>query len=66
MTGDDLVRLVDQNQFPHLALFHYRATGPDTIEYKIGEVFTEPRPKFRSGYSGRNGRTAVVYSAPSQ
>jgi len=50
MTGDDLVRFVDQNLFPHLALFHDRATGPDTIEYKIGEVFTELRSKFRSGY----------------
>lgn len=50
MTGDDLVRFVDQELFPHLALFHDRATGPDTIEYKIGEVFTELRSKFRSGY----------------
>jgi type I restriction enzyme M protein len=50
MTGDDLVRFVDQDLFPHLALFHDRATGPDTIEYKIGEVFTELRSKFRSGY----------------
>ncbi|MBL8563871.1 MAG: N-6 DNA methylase [Gemmobacter sp.] len=50
MTGDDLVRFVDQELFPHLSLFHDRATGPDTIEYKIGEVFTELRSKFRSGY----------------
>lgn len=50
MTGDDLVRFVDQELFPHLALFRDRATGPDTIEYKIGEVFTELRSKFRSGY----------------
>jgi len=50
MTGDDLVRFVDQELFPHLALFHDRATGPDTIEYKIAEVFTELRSKFRSGY----------------
>ena len=34
MTGDDLVRFVDGELFPHLALFHDRATGPDTIEYK--------------------------------
>lgn len=50
LTGDDLVRFVDQELFPHLGLFHDRATGPDTIEYKIGEVFTELRSKFRSGY----------------
>ena len=29
MTGDDLVRFVDQELFPHLSLFHDRATGPD-------------------------------------
>ncbi|MGD9919458.1 MAG: N-6 DNA methylase [Paenirhodobacter sp.] len=50
LTGDDLVRFVDTELFPHLALFHDRATGPDTIEYRIGEVFTELRSKFRSGY----------------
>jgi len=50
MTGDDLVRFVDGELFPYLAKFHERATGPDTIEYKIGEVFTELRSKFRSGY----------------
>lgn len=50
MTGDDLARFVDADLFPHLATFRDRATGPDTIEYKIGEVFTELRSKFRSGY----------------
>jgi type I restriction enzyme, R subunit len=50
LTGDDLVRFVDTELFPHLARFHDHATGPDTIEYKIGEVFTELRSKFRSGY----------------
>ena len=50
MTGDDLVAFVDRQLFPYLARFHDRATGPDTIEYKIAEVFTELRSKFRSGY----------------
>jgi type I restriction enzyme M protein len=50
LTGDDLVEFVDRKLFPYLARFHDRATGPDTIEYKIGEVFTELRSKFRSGY----------------
>jgi len=50
LTGDDLVAFVDRQLFPYLARFHDRATGPDTIEYKIGEVFTELRSKFRSGY----------------
>ncbi|TPN83803.1 SAM-dependent DNA methyltransferase [Mesorhizobium sp. CU2] len=50
MTGDDLVDFVDRELFPYLARFHDRATGPDTIEYKISEIFTELRSKFRSGY----------------
>jgi type I restriction enzyme M protein len=50
MTGDDLIEFVDRELFPFLGRFHDRATGPDTIEYKIGEVFTELRNKFRSGY----------------
>lgn len=50
LTGDDLVNFVDRELFPYLARFHDRATGPDTIDYKIGEVFTELRSKFRSGY----------------
>lgn len=50
LTGDDLVEFVDRDLFPYLARFRDTATGPDTIEYKIGEVFTELRSKFRSGY----------------
>ncbi len=48
--GDDLIRFVDDELFPHLAGFRQSASGPQTIEYKIGEVFTELRNKFRSGY----------------
>lgn len=48
--GDDLITFVDQELFPYLASFRQSATGPQTIEYKIGEVFTELRNKFRSGY----------------
>ena len=48
--GDDLIRFVDQELFPYLAAFRRSATGPQTIQYKIGEVFTELRNKFRSGY----------------
>ncbi|MCA2009141.1 class I SAM-dependent DNA methyltransferase [Tritonibacter mobilis] len=50
LTGDDLVQFVDRELFPYLARFRDTATAPDTIEYKIGEVFTELRSKFRSGY----------------
>lgn len=48
--GDDLIKFVDQELFPYLAAFRQSATGPRTIQYKIGEVFTELRNKFRSGY----------------
>lgn len=50
LIGEDLIEFVDRDLFPYLSRFHDRATGPDTIEYKIGEVFTELRSKFRSGY----------------
>lgn len=50
MIGDDLIAFVDQKLFPYLGRFRETATGPRTIEYKIGEVFTELRNKFRSGY----------------
>ena len=48
--GDDLIAFVDRDLFPYLASFRQSATGPRTIEYKIGEIFTELRNKFRSGY----------------
>ena len=33
--------------------FKQRATGPDTIEYKIGEVFVEIKSRIQSGYNLR-------------
>lgn len=50
LTGDDLITFVNADLFPYLALFRDRAPGPNSIEFKIGEVFTELRNKFRSGY----------------
>lgn len=50
LIGDDLISFVDQKLFPYLGGFRQTATGPQTIQYKIGEVFTELRNKFRSGY----------------
>ena len=50
LTGDDLIAFVDRELFPYLADFRASAEGPRTIEYKIGEIFTELRNKFRSGY----------------
>ncbi len=48
--GDDLIAFVDRALFPYLAAFRQSAESPRTIEYKIGEIFTELRSKFRSGY----------------
>ena len=48
--GEDLIDFVDRGLFPYLADFRAGAEGPSTIEYKIGEIFTELRNKFRSGY----------------
>lgn len=50
LTGDDLITFVNNELFPYLAKFRQSATGPQTLQYKIGEIFTELRNKFRSGY----------------
>jgi len=54
MTGDDLVAYVNDELFPYLRGFKQRASGPDTIEYKIGQIFGEIKSKFISGYSLRD------------
>lgn len=54
LTGDDLIDFVDNELFPYLRGFKQRATAPDTIEYKIGEIFGEIKNKFQSGYSLRD------------
>ncbi|WP_300286623.1 N-6 DNA methylase [Nitrosomonas sp.] len=45
---------VDRKLFPYLHGFKQRATGPNTIEYKIGEIFGEIKNKIRSGYTLRD------------
>jgi type I restriction enzyme M protein len=59
LTGDDLVDFVNRDLFPHLAGFKARATAPDTIHYKIGEIFGGITSKFRSGYSLRDALELV-------
>jgi len=54
LTGDDLMDYVDGELFPYLKAFKQRATGPNTIEYKIGEIFGEIKNKIQSGYSLRD------------
>lgn len=53
LTGKDLVDLVDLRLFPYLRGFKEKATGPNTIEYKIGEIFGELTNKIKSGYNLR-------------
>ena len=53
MTGDDLLVFVNQKLFPYLHGFKAKATGPNTIEYKIGEIFGEIKNKIQSGYNLR-------------
>jgi len=54
MTGDDLRDFVNTKLFPYLHGFKQRASGPQTIEYKIGEVFGEIKNKIQSGYNLRD------------
>ena len=53
LTGDDLRDFVNQRLFPYLQRFTQKATGPNTIEYKIGEIFGEIKNKIQSGYNMR-------------
>jgi type I restriction enzyme M protein len=53
LTGDDLRDFVNLKLFPYLHGFKQKATGPDTIEYKIGEIFGEIKNKIQSGYNLR-------------
>ncbi len=53
LTGDDLVEFVDKKLFPYLRGFKSKASGPNTIEYKIGEIFGELKNKITSGYNLR-------------
>ncbi len=54
MTGDDLRDFVNVKLFPYLHGFKQKASGPNTIEYKIGEVFGEIKNKIQSGYNLRD------------
>tara|TARA_R110002110_G_scaffold415748_1_gene654850 strand:- start:90720 stop:92171 length:1452 start_codon:yes stop_codon:yes gene_type:complete len=54
LTGDDLIRYINHELFPYLQGFKQRATSPETIEYKVGEIFGEIKNRFQSGYSLRD------------
>jgi type I restriction enzyme M protein len=53
LTGDDLRDFVNKKLFPYLQGFTQRATGPDTIVYKIGQIFSELKNRIQSGYNLR-------------
>jgi type I restriction enzyme M protein len=53
MTGDDLVDFVNQKLFPYLKKFKLESESADTIQYKIGEIFSELKNRIQSGYTLR-------------
>lgn len=52
-TGDDLIDFVNNKLFPYLKKFKLSADSADTIEYKIGEIFSELKNRVQSGYNLR-------------
>ena len=53
LTGDDLLDFVNNELFPYLKKFKQDAVSADTIEYKIGEIFSELKNRIQSGYNLR-------------
>lgn len=53
LTGDDLADFVNIQLFPYFKKFKSSALSPDTIEYKIGEIFSELKNRIQSGYNLR-------------
>ena len=51
--GEDLTKFVNEKLFPYLHGFKQKASGPNTIEYKIGEIFGEIKNRISSGYNLR-------------
>jgi type I restriction enzyme M protein len=54
LVGEDLTKFVDHDLFPYLKRFKAQAISPNTIEYKIGEIFSELKNKIQSGYALQN------------
>ena len=53
MEFDDRRDFVNLKLFPYFAGFKESAESPKTIEYKIGEIFSELRNQLQKGYSLR-------------
>lgn len=54
LNGDDLTDFVNKKLFPYLQGFKAKASGPNTLEYKIGEIFGEIKNRIQSGYNLRD------------
>ena len=54
LTGPDLKKFVDVKLFPYLSSFRNKAEDFDTLEYKIGEIFSELKNKLQDGYTLRD------------
>ncbi|WP_313138080.1 class I SAM-dependent DNA methyltransferase [Paracoccus jeotgali] len=59
LTGADLIDFVNHDLSPYLRRFSQTAAGPDSLQYKIGQIFSEIVNKFRSGYSLRDALEIV-------
>jgi type I restriction enzyme M protein len=53
LVGDDLIEFVNQKLFPYLQAFTEKYE-PNTIEYKVGIIFTNIKNKISSGYNLRD------------
>ena len=58
-TGDDLTDFVNNKLFPYLKKFKTSAESAATIEYKIGEIFSELKNRLQSGYNLREVITLI-------
>jgi len=53
LTGEPLKDFVDKELFPYFKKFKASADTANTIEYKIGEIFSELKNKLQDGYTLR-------------
>ena len=54
LTGDDLLEFVNLELMPYLKSFKTDIENSNTLEYKIGEIFSEIGNKLQSGYTLRD------------
>ena len=59
LQGKDLKDFVDNKLFPYLSGLKDKAKNFDTLEYKIGEIFSELKNKLQDGYTLRDMLEAI-------